>query len=967
MQRYFVFSIICFLSFTLSAQQWSSEKISETVEALKKDRRGPYHRIKWFCEDGTIRGPKDPCPKENGGGIQHASYKEEVLELGENNHIFLGDILAYTDKKDFWDAENNQSRFIQYQLQKYLANVDDGWILRRGRYYRGAVQSEDETAWGIDFYKWILSSDQKLHEHFYMIRQSLRDIPHKGDSNLSQKIRSQSKVIAEENPDFMKARIKIHGKPGRSDIQMVKDFKREYRNDLSSDELKSLNQLINNLETYYQSIDYQLWQKRVRKFSDQNDLTRDIQQSLSNYQNSLSGTDKLEVLSNILCTIREGITTIKSSEDRLTLLDLSIAIENELLIQTQEYEPKNTAQLLQKIYHLSHAAMGTGLIEQWEWNSVNQQLERQIGKEKLTLQELKDFLRFSRGIVEWSTANIREKYRNEVETYAAFEEKSLGFIDDKIRSSVALSLGESVSRLSDLIAEESSLKNEVLDLDNIGRIKGLNPGYTLGKLIVVEGPFIPSELNPNHIYAFERPPSDLKPVGGIMTVSEGNLVSHVQLLARNLGIPNAALSEENLKDLKKYEGETVFYAVSNEGNVILKLEKEMTRAEENLFVKEDKNTDRITVPTDQIDLTTRNVVDMRNVDADDSGILCGPKAANLGELKAMFPDNVVEGLVIPFGIFREHMNQKMPARSVSYWEFLTQSFSEAESMKSKGKSTAEIEQYQLNQLKILRNAILQMELKPSFERDLRTSFRNTFSSSLGATPVFLRSDTNMEDLEQFTGAGLNLTLFNIVSEEAILEGIKKVWASPYTERSFMWRQRYLSNPENVYPSILIIPSVDVEYSGVLITKGINVGAEDDMTVAFSRGAGGAVNGQSAETWWISNRDEQLLSPARETAYIRLPKKGGTSSHSATFNEPILNEENIASIRELTAQVRKAMRKKNTKYKGAYDIELGFENNKVWLFQIRPFVENDQAASSEYLASIAPKIDYNKIINLQKEI
>ena len=105
--------------------------------------------------------------------------------------------------------------------------------------------------------------------------------------------------------------------------------------------------------------------------------------------------------------------------------------------------------------------------------------------------------------------------------------------------------------------------------------------------------------------------------------------------------------------------------------------------------------------------------------------------------------------------------------------------------------------------------------------------------------VVLRSDTNMEDLKEFTGAGLNLTLFNILSEKNIIEGIKRVWASPYTERSFKWRQKYLSNPENVFPSILIIPSVDVEYSGVMITKGINNGNDNDLTVAFSRGAGGA--------------------------------------------------------------------------------------------------------------------------------
>ena len=70
--------------------------------------------------------------------------------------------------------------------------------------------------------------------------------------------------------------------------------------------------------------------------------------------------------------------------------------------------------------------------------------------------------------------------------------------------------------------------------------------------MVVAGSPDDAEVSSDKIYIFQRPPSDLKPVVGIATVSEGNMVSHVQLLARNLGIPNAALSDDNLKNLIKY-------------------------------------------------------------------------------------------------------------------------------------------------------------------------------------------------------------------------------------------------------------------------------------------------------------------------------------------------------------------------------------------------------------------------------
>ena len=41
----------------------------------------------------------------------------------------------------------------------------------------------------------------------------------------------------------------------------------------------------------------------------------------------------------------------------------------------------------------------------------------------------------------------------------------------------------------------------------------------------------------------------------------------------------------------------------------------------------------------------------------DSGRLCGPKGAFLGELKHLFPDQVARGIVVPFGAYREHYDR----------------------------------------------------------------------------------------------------------------------------------------------------------------------------------------------------------------------------------------------------------------------------------------------------------------------
>ncbi|GAK92227.1 phosphoenolpyruvate synthase [Nonlabens ulvanivorans] len=150
------------------SQLYDDVKITSQIDSYRGLDRGPYKEINWFCEDGTIRDAKDPCPDAIGGGIQHASYKSDVVSLAKSRHIYLGEILASNDVWGFWDASFNHSRVKQYQLQRYLESVDNGWIQEKSKYYRGAKQIEDEEEWGgRKFYYTILSSNQILDQDFF--------------------------------------------------------------------------------------------------------------------------------------------------------------------------------------------------------------------------------------------------------------------------------------------------------------------------------------------------------------------------------------------------------------------------------------------------------------------------------------------------------------------------------------------------------------------------------------------------------------------------------------------------------------------------------------------------------------------------------------------------------------------------------------------------------------------------------
>ncbi|WP_338039302.1 hypothetical protein [Maribacter litopenaei] len=451
-------------------------------------------------------------------------------------------------------------------------------------------------------------------------------------------MRSQSKVISDLYQPFMDLRTKIHSQPQKTDIQKVIDFKSKHNSMLSNDIALRLDELVGTMRAFFKPVDLGQQLNRSKAIKD-----LDITAKIKSFSEQMNNDSKADIIvkeaSELLFDIRTGILDVKSPFAGLELLDMSLKLE-ELLFQTApSWEPKTLSGQLEKICALTTASAGSGYLELWEWNRISGVLNK--GDEaSLSLQELSLLLDTARAAVEWSASMVKANYQEIVIRYADFEPKTYGFIDDRIRGSIALHLGKTVGELGNFIARESALSNKVLDLPNQSSVRGLNPGYAFGELVVIDGSSEDIEVSSDKIYIFQRSPSDLKPVAGIATVAEGNMVSHVQLLARNLGIPNAALSDENLQDLKKFDGEMVFYAVSNKGNVILKLAGDMTETETKLFEKKERNTDKVAVPIEKIRLNNTKVLDMRTVDASDYGQLCGSKAANLGQLKKMFPNRL---------------------------------------------------------------------------------------------------------------------------------------------------------------------------------------------------------------------------------------------------------------------------------------------------------------------------------------
>src|SRR5690606_20272143 len=62
----------------------------------------------------------------------------------------------------------------------------------------------------------------------------------------------------------------------------------------------------------------------------------------------------------------------------------------------------------------------------------------------------------------------------------------------------------------------------------------------------------------------------------------------------------------------------------------------------------------------------------------------------------------------------------------------------------------------------------------------------------------------------------------------ILQAVRKVWASPFTEKAFTWREDLIENPWDIFPSVIIQLAVNSDKAGVMI---VGHHSEDDATNA----------------------------------------------------------------------------------------------------------------------------------------
>ena len=947
--------LLCILTGSVRAEPLpDAPTLRKWIEAMKTAPRGPFKHIRHYCADGAVIPPSENCDDAHGGGqVEHGEWTDQVVSLRQNGYE-IANIYAIVKPERFIGPAADLKALRQMLAERYLIGIDDGWVMRVTRSYRGSIQAEDEGKGAARLIAALIDDPLwRADGRYFLLREAVRLLPGSPDAGekaaSAAEVRDRAIKLSERDPAFFPIRVKIHNVPDSGDAAAVRAFaKAPTKPELADD----YEELAKRIEELYSTSSAPEKMRALARVLPGTRLALDLDLDAGTLEGTKVPERQFAEASRWLVRLRREAPVLRDRAAVLALLEASLALEETAYASGNEMAKTVASatrrQRLEKIAQAGDALAGSGLVNLRHADGLRASVARLLAADP-AVDSYREEVRYLARPPEWAAATFRLHLQEGVDSLLPIEPRVHSYPQDRLRGSPLLFYASLADGLVNDASLEAGITHQIFGKNRGTGLRALNPGLARGTIRVPNDATQIGKFDRQGIYLLPHTIAELTPVAGILTQGEGNSLSHVQLLARNLGIPNVIVGGEVLDAIRSRGGKKSVLAVSPNGVVVL----DEDGASWNEVFGKQKVDPGVQIRPDipKLDLTATKFVGLEDLRAGDAGRISGPKGANLGELKNAFGAQVPDGVVIPFGVFRKLLEQPIEAGGPTVFAWMQRQYRSLAKLPERKKAEAV-----KALLARLRQWALNVDPGEGFRTELRGALEKLAPKGGG---VFVRSDTNIEDLAGFTGAGLNLTVPNVVGEEAVFKAIREVWASPFSDRSFAWRQSFMNQPEYVFPAVLLQAAFPSEKSGVMVSTDIEGGREGFLSIAVNEGVGGAVDGQAAESLLVSKDGKDVRYLAQATAPLRneLSPQGGVTKVAASGTDTVLQPGEIAQLVTLAREApqRFPLLRGDDGTPRAADVEFGFAGGKIALLQIRPVNENRRARESTYLRSLDARI------------
>jgi rifampicin phosphotransferase len=442
--------------------------------------------------------------------------------------------------------------------------------------------------------------------------------------------------------------------------------------------------------------------------------------------------------------------------------------------------------------------------------------------------------------------------------------------------------------------------------------QALNVAKGLGRIHVIPKLDDHVEIGFNEIVVLDEVPINLPPVAGVITSQPSTPLSHINLLAKGWGIPNAYVKNAHTL-LKQYDGWWVEFDAKRDGYTIKRAGVDQLREYQRRLAQ------RLDVMKPRFNLAETRLLGLKQQRAA-SAIAFGGKSANLGEVMgARLPGIVVpNGFTIPFYYYDQFL--KANNLDDAIYELLND------------QKFVHDPAYRRAKLVALRQSMQQAK----FDERLRTQILRRVKLEFAGKGLFIRSSSNSEDLPNFSGAGLYTTVPNVREPDQLIDAIKTVWASLWNFEAYEARERAVIDHSKIFMAVLIQEGINSESSGVMITTDpFDKDNRAAVYISAKRGLGiKVVEGKKvAEQIIFRERAQavQVLTRSDEDSLLTFDENGGVKEIAITGERVVLTDDVIRRLVTAANAIKRVFRNRDQ------DIEWAFMKGQIYIVQSRPYI------------------------------
>jgi phosphohistidine swiveling domain-containing protein len=201
--------------------------------------------------------------------------------------------------------------------------------------------------------------------------------------------------------------------------------------------------------------------------------------------------------------------------------------------------------------------------------------------------------------------------------------------------------------------------------------------------------------------------------------------------------------------------------------------------------------------------------------------------------------------------------------------------------------------------------------------------------------VAVRSSATAEDLAFASFAGQQDTYLNIIGGNAVLDAVRRCWASLWTDRAVDYRARNGIDQESLRLAVVVQQMVRSATAGVLFTADPVTGTRQHSVIDASPGLGEAVvsGAVNPDRFVVDSKSGVVLQRriGDKRLVIRAQAGGGVErvEQRGSEDSPSLTDQQITGLTKLGQQVQ-------DHYRSPQDIEWALdESGRLWLTQARP--------------------------------